>query len=65
MEGSGYTEIAGQRFDWEKNDIFVAPNFLCARLAYKILSYRFGDEVRGRRSATFSSGYPAPASHHR
>jgi agmatinase len=43
----------------------IAPNFLCARLAYKILSYRFGDEVRGRRSATFSSGYPAPASHHR
>src|SRR6266851_155077 len=43
----------------------VAPNFLCAKLAYKILSYRFGDEVRGRLSATFSSGYPAPASHHR
>src|SRR3984893_11225437 len=32
----------------------VAPNFLCARLAYKILSYRFGDEVRGRKSSTFS-----------
>src|SRR6202521_2938861 len=43
----------------------VAPNFLCAKLAYKILSYRFGDEVRGRRSSTFSSGYPAPASHRR
>ena len=24
----------------------VAPNFLCAKLIYKILSYRFGDEVR-------------------
>jgi N1-aminopropylagmatine ureohydrolase len=26
----------------------VAPNFLCAKLIYKILSYRFGKEVRGR-----------------
>jgi agmatinase len=25
----------------------VAPNFLCAKLIYKILSYRFGAEVRG------------------
>ena len=24
----------------------VAPNFLCAKLIYKILSYRFGGEVR-------------------
>ena len=24
----------------------VAPNFLCARLIYKILSYRFGNEVK-------------------
>jgi agmatinase len=24
----------------------VAPNFLCARLIYKILSYRFGRELR-------------------
>jgi len=31
MEGSGYTEIAGQRFDWERNDLFVAPNFLWRR----------------------------------
>ena len=31
MEGSGATEIAGQRFDWEKNDMFVAPNFLWRR----------------------------------
>jgi agmatinase len=43
----------------------VAPNFLCAKLVYKILSYRFGEEIRGRGAATFSSGYPAPASHHR
>jgi agmatinase len=43
----------------------VAPNFLCAKLAYKILSYRFGEEVRGRRRSTLTSGYPAPASHHR
>lgn len=26
----------------------AAPNFLCAKLIYKILSYRFGAEVRGR-----------------
>ena len=26
----------------------VAPNFLCAKLIYKILSYRFGGEVGGR-----------------
>jgi agmatinase len=26
----------------------AAPNFLCAKLIYKILSYRFGPEVRGR-----------------
>ena len=26
----------------------VAPNFLCAKLVYKILSYRFGKEIRGR-----------------
>ena len=26
----------------------VAPNFMCAKLVYKILSYRFGAEVRGR-----------------
>ncbi|MEA3023311.1 MAG: gentisate 1,2-dioxygenase, partial [Alphaproteobacteria bacterium] len=31
MEGSGYTEIGGQRFDWERNDLFVAPNFLWRR----------------------------------
>lgn len=26
----------------------VAPNFLCAKLVYKILSYRFGHEIGGR-----------------
>ena len=26
----------------------IAPNFLCAKLLYKILSYRFGSEVGGR-----------------
>lgn len=26
----------------------VAPNFLCAKLVYKLLSYRFGEEVAGR-----------------
>jgi len=26
----------------------AAPNFLCAKLIYKILSYRFGTEVKGR-----------------
>jgi agmatinase len=28
----------------------VAPNFLCAKLIYKFLSYRFGREVGGRRA---------------
>ena len=28
----------------------VAPNFLCARLLYKILTYRFGPEIRSRQS---------------
>jgi gentisate 1,2-dioxygenase len=28
MEGQGYSEIGGQRFDWEKNDIMAVPNFL-------------------------------------
>jgi N1-aminopropylagmatine ureohydrolase len=27
----------------------VAPNFLCAKLIYKILSYRFGNEISNRR----------------
>lgn len=29
---------------------YVAPNFLCAKLIYKILSYRFGAEVNGTGS---------------
>ena len=29
----------------------VAPNFLCAKLVYKILSYRFGSEVCKKRGA--------------
>jgi agmatinase len=32
----------------------VAPNFMCARLIYKILSYRFGGEV-GRVSSVLKS----------
>ena len=31
IEGAGETEIAGKRFEWEKNDIFVVPNFLWRR----------------------------------
>ena len=27
----------------------VAPNFLCAKLIYKILTYRFRSEVQGKR----------------
>ena len=31
MEGRGQTEVGGQTFDWEENDIFVVPNFLWRR----------------------------------
>jgi gentisate 1,2-dioxygenase len=31
MEGSGTTEIGGESFDWEMNDIFVVPNFYWRR----------------------------------
>jgi gentisate 1,2-dioxygenase len=31
IEGSGATEIAGTRLDWETNDFFVLPNFLWRR----------------------------------
>ena len=31
IEGTGATEIGGQRFDWEQNDIFVVPNFVWRR----------------------------------
>jgi gentisate 1,2-dioxygenase len=27
LEGCGATEIGGDSFDWEENDIFVVPNF--------------------------------------
>jgi len=33
----------------------MAPNFLCAKLAYKILTYRFAGEVRSGRPAAGSS----------
>src|SRR5439155_1012489 len=41
----------------------VAPNFLCAKLVYKILSYRFGGEVRrwpDERRASFSASTRRP-----
>jgi len=31
LEGTGTTEIGGQTFDWEPNDIMVLPNFLWRR----------------------------------
>jgi gentisate 1,2-dioxygenase len=31
LEGQGYTEVGGQRLDWEPNDIVVVPNFLWRR----------------------------------
>jgi len=31
MQGQGFSEIGGQRFDWEKNDILAVPNFLWRR----------------------------------
>ena len=31
VEGKGFSEIGGQRFDWEKNDIMAVPNFLWRR----------------------------------
>lgn len=31
IEGRGTTEIAGQSFDWEVNDIFVVPGFAWRR----------------------------------
>ncbi len=42
----------------------IAPNFLCAKLIYKILSYRFGAETRaeGRRAITSSSARRALSS---
>jgi len=31
LEGQGFTEVGGQRLDWEENDIVVIPNFLWRR----------------------------------
>jgi gentisate 1,2-dioxygenase len=31
LEGEGFTEVGGQRFDWQENDIVVIPNFLWRR----------------------------------
>jgi gentisate 1,2-dioxygenase len=31
LEGTGTTEVGGQKFDWEPNDIMVLPNFLWRR----------------------------------
>ena len=31
LDGEGYTEVGGRRFDWEANDIVVMPNFLWRR----------------------------------
>ena len=31
MEGEGYSEVGGQRFDWQRNDVMVMPNFLWRR----------------------------------
>ena len=31
MEGQGFTEVGGHRFEWEANDIVVMPNFLWRR----------------------------------
>src|SRR5262249_40667949 len=31
IEGEGVSEIAGQRFDWQANDIFVVPGFAWRR----------------------------------
>ena len=27
MDGTGYTEIDGKRFDWGRNDFFVVPSY--------------------------------------
>ena len=31
LAGHGYTDIAGTRYEWEENDIFVVPNHLWRR----------------------------------
>jgi gentisate 1,2-dioxygenase len=31
MDGKGFSEIGGQRYEWEKNDIMAVPNFMWRR----------------------------------
>jgi gentisate 1,2-dioxygenase len=31
LDGKGFSEIGGQRYDWEKNDIMAVPNFAWRR----------------------------------
>jgi len=31
MEGEGFSEVGGERFDWRRNDVMVMPNFLWRR----------------------------------
>jgi gentisate 1,2-dioxygenase len=31
MEGEGYSEVGGRRFEWSRNDLLVMPNFLWRR----------------------------------
>lgn len=31
IEGEGYTEVNGQKFDWKPNDVIAVPNFLWRR----------------------------------
>ena len=31
MDGEGYSEVGGRRFNWQKNDVMVMPNFLWRR----------------------------------
>jgi len=31
LSGSGATEVGGERFDWQENDLFAVPNFLWRR----------------------------------
>jgi gentisate 1,2-dioxygenase len=31
IEGEGFSEVGGTRYDWEKNDVLVIPNFLWRR----------------------------------
>ena len=31
LAGKGFSEIGGERYDWEKNDVMAIPNFLWRR----------------------------------